>query len=189
MMNTFLQCRLPASQRGATLLIGLIMLVLMTLVALTAFNLGQSNLQIVGNVQHRNEAISVAEAAVEEVVSNPTFYAQPTSLLPSGSNVKSYDVNSDGKDDIRVTVSSTCAKGRMIPVDELMVSNPEDQACITGVGQTFGAIGTATGDSMCASTLWDVKAEAVDAATKAKVVIFEGVDVRVSRDIKDTYCN
>ncbi|MEK7736556.1 MAG: hypothetical protein AAB319_02190, partial [Pseudomonadota bacterium] len=42
-------------QRGATLVIGLIMLVLLTLMAVSSFNLGKSNLQIVGNMQFRNQ--------------------------------------------------------------------------------------------------------------------------------------
>ena len=42
---------LKSRQRGATLLVTLIMLVVLTLFAVTAFNLSSVNLKIVGNFQ------------------------------------------------------------------------------------------------------------------------------------------
>jgi Tfp pilus assembly protein PilX len=38
-------------QRGVTLVVGMIMLVLITLVVLASFHLGRNNLEIVGNAQ------------------------------------------------------------------------------------------------------------------------------------------
>ncbi len=42
---------MPNRQRGVVMVMGLIMLVLMTLLALTTLNLGKSSLQIVGNMR------------------------------------------------------------------------------------------------------------------------------------------
>ena len=41
---------LPHRQRGATLIVSLIMLLLITLLAISSFTLGKGNLQIVGNM-------------------------------------------------------------------------------------------------------------------------------------------
>jgi Tfp pilus assembly protein PilX len=48
------------SQRGVTLVVGMIMLVLITLVVLASFQLGRNNLEIVGNAQRRNDALTAA---------------------------------------------------------------------------------------------------------------------------------
>ena len=49
------------SQRGITLFVGLIMLVLITLMVTSAFTLSTSNLKSVGNMQARDEAIAAAD--------------------------------------------------------------------------------------------------------------------------------
>ena len=54
-------------QAGATLIISLIVLVLMTLLAVSTFNLGKGNLQIVGNMQRQNEALAAAQEVIEEL--------------------------------------------------------------------------------------------------------------------------
>jgi len=66
------------AQRGATLIVGLIMLVLITLMVTAAFMISTGNLKAVGNMQFRNEAIAAANAASEEVLN---------SLLTGGSTV------------------------------------------------------------------------------------------------------
>jgi len=58
-------------QRGATLVVGLIMLVLITLLVTSAFTLSASNLKSVGNMQTRDEAIAAGNKAIEQVLSSP----------------------------------------------------------------------------------------------------------------------
>ena len=60
-------------QQGATLLVSMIMLLLITMLALTSFRLASGNLKIVGNMQQRNQVLTAAQNAVERVVSNPLF--------------------------------------------------------------------------------------------------------------------
>lgn len=59
---------LPRAQRGVTLVVGLIMLVLITLMVTSAFMLSNTNLKAVGNMQFRDEAIAAANAAIETVL-------------------------------------------------------------------------------------------------------------------------
>lgn len=64
-------------QRGATLIVGLIMLVLITLMMLTAFMMSSSNLKSVGNMQSRAEATAAANVAIEQVISSDVIFITP----------------------------------------------------------------------------------------------------------------
>ena len=58
------------SQRGVTLVVGMIMLVLITLLVLAGFHLGRNNLDIVGNAQQRNDALGAAQQTIEAAVNS-----------------------------------------------------------------------------------------------------------------------
>ena len=77
-------------QRGATLLVSLIMLVVLTLFAVSAFNLSSVNLKIAGNYQDQKEMEAIAQQAIEQVISTPTAFniAPATQTITiSGRNV------------------------------------------------------------------------------------------------------
>lgn len=87
------------SQRGAALFVGLIILLLITLMLVTAFNLANSNVRAVGNMQFRDEAVSAAGVAIDRVVNSPfTNNPQPEQLL--------VDVDGDGTSDYEVSLSA-----------------------------------------------------------------------------------
>ena len=81
-------------ERGITLVTALIMLVLLTLVALTTFNVGKSNLQIVSNMQQRDEATAAAREVLEEVISRNTQLdlAKEEDLVCSMGSTQSFGV-------------------------------------------------------------------------------------------------
>lgn len=179
-------------QAGTTLVIGMIMLVLMTLLAVTSFNLGRGEFQIISNMQFQSEAASAAQMALEQVVSNLNFTSSPANVFAtpcSGANTICFDNNGDGTNDVTVTIKSrsdparpVCVAAKIIKNASLVLSNPDDLGCAAGAGQSFGVVGTATGDSLCADSVWDVQAEAVDSVTQAKATITQGIAVRVSSD-------
>ena len=72
-----LRIKAPRSQSGATLIVGLIMLVLITVIVLSAFTFSSSNLKSVGNMQIREEALAAANLATEQVIASP-FTDAPT---------------------------------------------------------------------------------------------------------------
>lgn len=77
-------------QRGATLIVSLIMLVVLTLFAVSAINLSNTNLKIVGNMQAQKMMEMAAQDAVEQMLSSPTFYgltAVAQNFSVSGFNV------------------------------------------------------------------------------------------------------
>ena len=57
-----------SKQNGATLVVGLIMLVAITMMMLSAFSLSGGNLKAAGNMQFRNEAIAAARIAIEQTI-------------------------------------------------------------------------------------------------------------------------
>jgi Tfp pilus assembly protein PilX len=211
-------------QRGVTLLVGLIMLVLMTLMALAVFNLGRSNLQIVGNMQSRNDNYNVSQQALEQVISNANFLVPSAALalLPNGTNTQGYDINGDGIPDVTVSIGSskdptkpTCIQAQIVPNTSLKWNSVNDVACmVTATGgsqsavaalcqslilqkanttdptqlaalndainfQGCSSVSPPTGNSQCATTLWDIQATATDNITQATVVSNVGVSVRM----------
>lgn len=80
-------------QRGATLLVGLIMLVLLTLLAVSAINISTVNLHITGNVQAQVEAAAAAQQAIEDVIEDiDNFNVNDPPLPPDVVTVGNYNV-------------------------------------------------------------------------------------------------
>lgn len=185
--------RSPHAQRGATLLVALIMLVLLTLFALSAFTTGKTNLQVVGNMQVRGEAAGTAQQVIESTISSPLFISNPANAVvnPCGAaNTVCTDVNGDGRTDFttRLTPAPQCTFVRPIKVVELDLSNDEDLGCTVGQAQQFGVSGSSTGDSLCSNTVWEITAETTGADSGAKVTATQGVGVRVSADDSANSC-
>jgi Tfp pilus assembly protein PilX len=184
----------PQRQRGMTLAVALIMLVLMTLFAVTNFRMGNTSLQVVGNMQQRAQAASAAQAAIEEVISSTQFTTAPAAAidLPCGNvaNTRCYGVNGNTSNDITVTLTPTpvCISSQSIQNASLNLTNPNDAGCSTGVSQSFGIMGSATGNSLCSNTMWEVSAVAVDSLTKARASVTQGVSVRVTTESLSTTC-
>jgi Tfp pilus assembly protein PilX len=182
--------RTPAKrrQRGATLVIALVMLILLTLLAVSSFTVGKGSLEVVGNMQARNQAIDAAQSAIEEAISNTHFFETPDAVFPvpcAGANTRCTDVNGDGVNDITVTLTPqpTCIEAHIIPMSDLNLSNPDDAGCTVGAPQNFGVAGTATsGNSLCADSVWRISAVATDAVTRAHATVTQGVAVRVRAD-------
>jgi Tfp pilus assembly protein PilX len=180
--------KLRSRERGATLIVSLIMLLLITMLAVSSFTLGKGNLQIVGNMQQRNQALAAAQGAVATVISSTQFTATPTNSIPAsavpsyctgGANTTCVDVNGDGTADVSVVVNPTCDSIQPILVTQLDYSNPNDAGCLIGSAQNFGVAGSTNNDSMCSNSVWDVQASATDVISGANVVVDQGVAVRV----------
>ena len=156
----------PGRQRGATLIIGLIMIVLITLIVVNAFTLSSSNLKSVGNMQVREEGVAAANQAVERLISSPF-----TNSL--GSQTFTVDINKDGTDDYTVAVATpTC-----IRASQARAAAPSDVE-----------LGEAMSSGSTWNTDWQVDATVSDSATGASVQIKQGVRVLLSQSEKDIKC-
>jgi hypothetical protein len=180
----------------------MIMLVLITLVVLSSFHLGRSNLEIVGNAQQRNEAIAAAQQTIEAAVNSPLLTSSPGSIFPapcSGwpDNTLCYDVNGDGTNDVvaQITPAPTCVKAQVIPLTNL-TTDLDDQVCRGGVPQSCFGQGGACLDSACANSVWDIRAVArnlapdgISAAGQGPTaVVNQGIAKRVKTNEMATSC-
>jgi Tfp pilus assembly protein PilX len=156
-------------QQGSTLLVGMIMLILLTLIAVSAIESTTSSIQMVGNAQFREEATAAAQQAIENVISTSTFTTTP----PSQQNI---DINQDGTADYSVsfTPAPTCSSYKAV-----------NTATETGLPKDcYGSPGTV----LCYRTTWDIPAVVNDVTTGAKVSLHQGVKVLVGINAALTSC-
>ena len=181
--------RIRYSQRGATLVIGMIMLVLVTLFVLAAINMSTVNLRVMGNEQARNEAVAAAQQAVEQIATKDFTKNPPTALAPATVSV---DINGDGTADYTATVTTSCLNSVPVKSTELNPADPvNDGPCY--VTSSAGAAGlpggSGSGDTYCSATQWDVNASVADATantTGTAVTLHQGISKRIATG--DTPC-
>lgn len=185
---------IPRKQQGMTLIMALIMLVVLTLLALTSFNLNQTNLQVVSNMQQRDEALAAAREVIEETISSTALFDSPTNILANpceGNNRRCIDTNGDGATDVTVAITPapTCVKAQPVKANQLDVKDAEDRECIVSVDQGLHAIeGANTGNSTCTNSIWDVHVVATDVVTEAQVEVTQGIAVRLPQNTIANKC-
>jgi hypothetical protein len=162
----------PGSQNGATLIVGLIMLVLITLLVTSAFTLSTSGLKSVGNMQSRDEAIAAGNKAIEQVVSSP-FTASP-----AGDTIN-IDLNNDGIRDYVVVVNTPiCVSVAVIPGTTVAPSS-------ISLGSAFS-----TSTSNLFETVWDLDASVSDPnGSGAAVRVHQGVRVLLTQTQINAVCS
>lgn len=182
------------SQQGMALVVALIMLALMTVMAIASFNVGKVSMEIIGNMQQRNEVISAANSTIQEAISTRRLFESPSAVLLNpcgGANRRCFDVNGDGTNDITVQLNPapTCLQSQIIPNASLNFTTVGASDCTLEDDATkYGIEGTAVGNSLCANSLWEVTAVATDDVTSANVTVVEGVAVLVDFDEVMTFC-
>jgi Tfp pilus assembly protein PilX len=83
--------RIYRHQRGVTLLVSLVMLVVLTIFAISSFNLSSINLRISGNFQQQRFMEATAQQALDQVIStNSAFNLTPS---PQTLTVNGYAVS------------------------------------------------------------------------------------------------
>ena len=155
--------RLVASrrdQRGATLVVGLIMLVLITVMVTSAFTLSTTNLQSVGNMQFRDSAVAAANKATEQLLSSPFTDAPVAEII----NV---DLDNNGTTDYEVAFDvPTCIGDAEIVLSGSAPSSVTLPASFGLPASTFH------------QTTWDLSARVSDAAVSGTSVhVRQGVRV------------
>lgn len=141
-------------QRGVAMVIGMIMLVLLTLLVISAINSSSVNLRITANMQAQDEARAVAAQAIEKFVSNYTnFYPTPQAYP----NVD-YDINNDTTADFKVSVAAPVCKGAAHQIPGRSID------CENGVKSGL----------YCWDTLWEVSATASDTKTGVSQKVTQG---------------
>jgi Tfp pilus assembly protein PilX len=191
-------------QRGYVLIVCLVILTLLTLLAATAFNISNTGLLIVGNMQSRNDGSLAAQSVLEQALSTRRFFSNPNAVLFNSStsqysNTLTIDVNGDGVADetVQLLPSPFCKRATRVLLNQLSLSNSDDQACTVGQSQIFGVAaadassgaGTAaTNYSLCADSMWEITAQSTDNVTGATQSVIQGTSLRTSTDFTSTSC-
>lgn len=150
-------------QRGATLIVGLVMLVLLTIMVSSAFTLSTINTKAVGNQQVREEAVAAADAALELVLSEPAFYTV--------TSARSEAIDFGGKTYTVNIAAPQCTSYR--------------QAASTAASSiTLPILSSTTWD-----TSWELVATVADIASGAGITVRSGVRVRLDDAVKNTLCS
>jgi len=148
-------------QRGATLMVGLIMLVITTLLVVSSFTLSGGNLTAVGNLQHRNEAIVAANIAIEQTI-NLNYTALDPANYPALLDI---DIDQDNTIDYNVTIPiPLCISARPAPASLLTKSGV--QANIQNSNDFLA--------------LWEIRANAASQATGASAIAVQGINKRLT---------
>jgi Tfp pilus assembly protein PilX len=158
---------MPARERGAALVVGLIMLVLITLMLVTALNLGTTNFRAMTNMQFRSEAVAAANAAIEQIISSP-FTAAPAAESIA------VDIDNDAAIDYVVAVAEP----------QCIYASPASGASPSSVSLPITMTVSSTWN-----TVWDLDASAADTAgTGTAVRVRAGVRVLLTTAEKDAVC-
>ena len=180
-------------QRGATLVVALIMLVLTTLFALSSMKTATTSLIVTGNMQAKTEALNAAQETIEAVISTPQFIANPANAVINpctGPNTRCTDVTGDGAPEYvtRLVPQPECMSAKPLKNDVLNLALAEDLGCAAGQQQQFGVAGAVTGNSLCAASVWEISAHAQGVNSGANVTVRQGIGIRISADEAEGAC-
>jgi len=176
-MNTYRHSQ--RTQRGATLLVSMIFLVIITLMVVSAVKVSTLNIRMVGNTQTEKEAAAAALQVIEGTIS--TDFTQ----LPVAATT-TVDINNSGKAGSTYTVASPaplCTGVKSIKLSELDAANPNDQPCYaSGAAANTGIEGAGgSGNSLCSASNWDLSAASTGPnGTGTGPATHQGVSVRVA---------
>ncbi len=169
MMNNRIHASDTARQRGITLVVGLVMLVVTTLIVITGYRMSQTNLLAVGNSQFRDEALAAANLAIEQVLSSP-FTASPTAESID------VDINYDDTADYTVAISAPACNRRT-----------EISSSAAGYGSSV-TLGLPSGVTNY-NTAWEIDAQVTDLTTGASVQVKSGIRVILSETQMNSVCS
>lgn len=167
------------AQAGATLLVSMIFLVVLTLIVVSAIKVANVNTKVVGNMQAQKEADASALHGIETTISTDFTSLPKKSTTP-------IDINNSGQSGSAYTVvveAPTCIGVKPLKLNELDASNAEDLPCYaSGAAQNTGIVGSgANGNSLCSNSNWEVNASATPpSGTAPTAIIHQGIAVRVA---------
>ena len=157
------------SVRGAVLVISLIMLVITTMIAVSVFEMGSSNLVVITNLEDRFQLEKSAEAAIETLIhrqagESPLFDSCPVNFPPDS---QEFDLNGDGTADVLVDFEQPrCVGTKPVTGADLDWRDPNDHPCMDPRWP-------------CIWLTCDIRATGRDLASGAEARVRQGISVRV----------
>lgn len=168
-----------SNQRGLTLIVSLIMLVVLTLIVVSAVRFGNINLRIAGNAQAEAEALAAAQVVLESAVAEIDAATNINDIV-----ARPAVAQSTGGATYTVAITApACTVTRTINNTELNEANPNDKICFAPPGATpiIDENGNLVQASLnCKDQVWEVQASvANDSKSSVKLSVTQGVAVRV----------
>lgn len=155
-------------QRGATLIISLVMLIVLTLFAVTAIRTGNVGLKIVGNQQAQKLMEAAVAQAIEQVASNLANFDAANVVAPTTTVAQRVCVNANSGDAPVAIPPATCASGTQVDV--------QPARCIAAKRSTGGSL---TQQFSTYENTWEIIATVTDSVTGAKATYHQGLLVRM----------
>lgn len=171
------------NQSGMTLVVSLIMLLVLTLLVVSAIQFGNVNLKISGNAQTEAEATAATQVAIEKMLHDvvaaekiDTIPAKPQLAVSTGGATYKVDV-----------AKPTCNLSQNISTVKLDPTKAADRPCFEdGSGDPlFDSNGRPiVKASACKDQQWDIAATLNDAPSGAQVRMLQGVALRVGAQVQ-----
>jgi Tfp pilus assembly protein PilE len=167
----------PKQQTGATLVVSMIMLVVVTVLVVFSIRSGNTNLRIAGNMQSQTEAFMATQQVIEQVIEqikvteNIGQIPAQTLVVPMGS--VTYNV--------AVAAMGSCVMEVPILSSDLNPSIPDDVPCIesSDSDQAIKADGTLTAKlAACKNQWWEVHANVFEGTSGVQSTQVQGLSVR-----------
>lgn len=173
-------------QRGLVLILSLIMLVVLTLLAVSAIRLSTVNLRTVANAQSRSEALSTAQRTIDMLLSSNFT----TNIAGTAATV----TVAEGGKNYTVVIARPCLV-RSVPVLNTALPEPDvtGKACVAGVGAShYPECTCSQGNSIysqCSDTIWQLQATSSSGWFGANVSITQGTGIRMDNGQVTAYAN
>ncbi len=160
------ECR----QQGATLITALVMLIVLTLLVVSAIRSSTVNLRVAGNMQIQQENIHAAQQGTEAYISNDFTQSPAQSSIPVtiNSTTPNYTAN---------VAKPTCFGTRPLQVNEPMTPD--------GCRGSNKYDPNNTSPTDCSAQQWDVSTTVTDPVTNTPTTVHQGISSIVP---KSTQC-
>jgi Tfp pilus assembly protein PilX len=146
----------------------MIMLVVLTLFAITAIRTGNIGFKIVGNQQAQKLMEAAAQQAIEQSISNLGNFDPVAVIAPGATTAQRVCINATFGDPLVAIPPATCATGTQVDVMPVR--------CIS-TKRTPG--GSSTQASGTFDNLWEITATVTDTLTGARATYHQGVKIRM----------
>lgn len=168
-------------QKGATLVVSMIMLMVLTVLVVYSIRSGNTNLRIAGNMQRQAEALTATQQVIEQVIEQiktvdnmALIPAQNVAVTNAGAtySVATNSLGTAGACILQVNVSNA----------ELNPSNPDDVTCFESqdTDRAITSSGTmSTTLSACKQQHWEIQASVNDTVSGTQLTQVQGITIRV----------
>jgi hypothetical protein len=165
-------------QHGATLLIGMVMLVVLTLLVVFSLRSGNTNLRIAGNMQSQIEATAATQQVIEKVIEQIKVTEDLSLIAAQSLPVVMGNVTYT----VAVAAMKKCVMDIPVLNSALDPTKANDMPCFENpdVDKAILADGTLSSKpSACKTQQWEIEAGVNDTATGVNTTEVQGISIRV----------